>query len=86
MINKYVGHYYFNKMYNLACFLIKMIKQSIEVFITVKYIRQLTISMGTVFAVLHKIACLNFVVVDNISLMTQLGTLFFVTKEIILTI
>ena len=27
MINKYVVHYYFNKMYNVACFLMKMINQ-----------------------------------------------------------
>ena len=27
MINKYVGHYYFNKMYYVACFLMKMINQ-----------------------------------------------------------
>ena len=31
---KYVKQYYFNKMYNVACFLMKMI---IEVFVTVKY-------------------------------------------------
>ena len=27
MINKYVGHYYLNKMYSVACFLMKMINQ-----------------------------------------------------------
>ena len=27
MINKYVAHYYFNKMYSVACFLMKMINQ-----------------------------------------------------------
>ena len=32
---KYVEHYYFNKMYNIVCFLMKMINQ--ELFITVKY-------------------------------------------------
>ena len=77
MINKYVRHYYFNTMYNVACFLMKMI---IKVFITVKYFHVNS------FCCVTQNNMSNFVVADNITLMTQLGTLFFITKEIILFI
>ena len=82
MINKYVRHYYFNKMYNVACFLMKMI---IEVFITVKYKTHNCFHVNS-FCCVTQNNMSNFVVADNITLMTQLGTLFFITKEIILFI
>ena len=70
---KYVGRYYFNKMYNVACFLMKMI---IEVFVTVKYKIHNYFHVNS-FCYVTQNSVSNSVVVDSITLMTQLCTVFY---------
>ena len=57
--------------------------KSIEVFITVKYKTHNCFHVNSFYYVTQN-SMSNFVVVDNITLMTQFGTLFFITKQVIL--